>query len=33
MKIIFDEMDLRSLEVIEIARQLLSFFDRCGFVE
>ncbi len=29
MKIIFDEMDLRSLEVIEIARQLLSFFDRC----
>jgi hypothetical protein len=25
MKIIFDEMDLRSLEVIEIARQLLSF--------
>lgn len=29
MKIIFDEMDLRSLEVIEIARQFLLFFDRC----
>lgn len=29
MKIVFDEMDLRSLEVIEIARQFLLFFDRC----
>lgn len=29
MKIVFEETDFRSLEIIEIARQFLFFFNRC----